>query len=200
MGAAVLKFVSLLVVLAGGTFATSAISAASCSPTLTASYPAPSLADGYVARLLANDLTDPRGIKFDIHGALLVVEPSIGITAPLWGIVWYLGLQIYGWRAHRRLVVKREAFWSRDPDYPSEYIQKAEIIDHRWQIVLNDEMSEDFPPREFRMDDREGSASEHRRRSTDSDEEDGVEQSGRRTRTRWLKPKGVKRLANSFEG
>ena len=54
---------------------------ASCSPTLSASYAAPSVADGYVARLVANGLTDPRGIKFDSQGALLVVESGFGITA-----------------------------------------------------------------------------------------------------------------------
>lgn len=52
-----------------------------CSPTLTASYSAPSVAPGYVARLVANNLTAPRGIKFDGHGSLLVVEQGVGITA-----------------------------------------------------------------------------------------------------------------------
>lgn len=56
-------------------------SAQSCSTTLTASYPAPSLAPGYVARLVANGLRRPRGIKFDSSGALLVVEQNVGITA-----------------------------------------------------------------------------------------------------------------------
>ncbi|KAK4894108.1 hypothetical protein LTR27_007693 [Elasticomyces elasticus] len=55
--------------------------AASCSPTLSASYAAPSVAEGYVARLVANNLTKPRGIKFDSQGALLVVEQLSGITA-----------------------------------------------------------------------------------------------------------------------
>lgn len=55
--------------------------APSCSPTLTASYPSPSVADGYVARLVANDLSSPRSIKFDSQGALLVVEANSGIVA-----------------------------------------------------------------------------------------------------------------------
>ena len=57
------------------------IAAASCSPTLTASHAAPSVADGYVARLVANNLTTPRGITFDSQDALLVVEQDSGITA-----------------------------------------------------------------------------------------------------------------------
>ena len=52
--------------------------AQSCS---TPSYPAPSLADGYVARLVASDLSSPRGIQFDSNGALLVVESGTGIAA-----------------------------------------------------------------------------------------------------------------------
>ena len=52
--------------------------AQSCS---TPNYPAPSLADGYVARLVTSDLRTPRGIKFDSNGALLVVESGHGITA-----------------------------------------------------------------------------------------------------------------------
>ncbi|OQO12130.1 hypothetical protein B0A48_02770 [Cryoendolithus antarcticus] len=61
--------------------AQSSIGGATCSPTLTAKSAAPSVADGYVARLVANGLTKPRGIKFDSQGALLVVESGVGITA-----------------------------------------------------------------------------------------------------------------------
>lgn len=56
-------------------------SSSSCSVTLTASYPAPSLAPGYTARLVANNLTRPRSIHFDSAGKLLVVEGGSGITA-----------------------------------------------------------------------------------------------------------------------
>jgi glucose/arabinose dehydrogenase len=64
-------------------FTASAIaqSSSSCSATLTASYPAPSLASGYTARLVANNLTRPRGIHFDNAGKLLVVESGSGISA-----------------------------------------------------------------------------------------------------------------------
>jgi len=56
-------------------------STASCSSTLSANYPAPSVADGYKATLIANDLTDPRSILFDSEGHLLVVEQEVGIVA-----------------------------------------------------------------------------------------------------------------------
>src|SRR5215469_18146152 len=52
----------------------------SCSVTITASYPTPSVAAGYEARLIANGLTAPRGIIFDKQGHLLVVEQSSGIA------------------------------------------------------------------------------------------------------------------------
>lgn len=54
---------------------------ARCTSTLSAKYPAPSVADGYVVRLVANGLTTPRSIKFDTHGRLLVVEAGVGVSA-----------------------------------------------------------------------------------------------------------------------
>lgn len=54
--------------------------AQSC-PSLTADYPAPSVASGYEARLVAQGLEKPRGIVFDNNGNLLVVERGVGITA-----------------------------------------------------------------------------------------------------------------------
>jgi glucose/arabinose dehydrogenase len=54
--------------------------AQSC-PSLTASYPAPSVASGYEARLVAQNLEKPRGIIFDNKGNLLVVERGKGVSA-----------------------------------------------------------------------------------------------------------------------
>ncbi|EMD00918.1 hypothetical protein BAUCODRAFT_118642 [Baudoinia panamericana UAMH 10762] len=62
-------------------FAQSPIASASCSSTLVPRGAAPSVAPGYVARLVANNLTSPRGIKFDTNGALLVIEQNSGIVA-----------------------------------------------------------------------------------------------------------------------
>ncbi|KAK5232664.1 hypothetical protein LTR47_006228 [Exophiala xenobiotica] len=60
--------------------------------------------------------------------------PAIGITAPLWGILWYWGLLLYERFTDLQLVVNRTPFWMKDPDCPSEYVQQAEVIDHTWQI------------------------------------------------------------------
>ncbi|ORY15537.1 soluble quino protein glucose/sorbosone dehydrogenase [Clohesyomyces aquaticus] len=54
--------------------------AESC-PSLTASYPAPSVANGYEARLVAQGLTKPRGLVFDNKGNMLVVERGVGVSA-----------------------------------------------------------------------------------------------------------------------
>lgn len=54
---------------------------AKCSPTLVAARPLPSVAAGYVVRLVANGLTLPRSIKFDNNGHLIVVESGKGVTA-----------------------------------------------------------------------------------------------------------------------
>jgi hypothetical protein len=53
----------------------------SCSTTISAGYPAPTLGNGYSARIIANGLSNPRSIKFDSAGNLLVVQSGKGITA-----------------------------------------------------------------------------------------------------------------------
>lgn len=70
--------------------------------------------------------------------------PVIGLTAPLWGVLWYWGLQVHEWRIGRQLTVSREAYWMPDPDCPTEYVQQAEVIDLTWSITPKDGMSEGF--------------------------------------------------------
>lgn len=60
--------------------ATTAHAQSSCeSNTLEVPYPAPKAADGWEYRLVAQNLTRPRGILFDSDGALLVVDRGAGI-------------------------------------------------------------------------------------------------------------------------
>lgn len=60
--------------------ATTARAQDSCSSnTLSVSYPAPVAASGWEYRLVAQNLTRPRGILFDSDGALLVVDRGAGI-------------------------------------------------------------------------------------------------------------------------
>lgn len=55
--------------------------ASPCTNTITPqSNATPSVAPGWQAAVVANNLTSPRGIKFDTEGALLVVEQERGIV------------------------------------------------------------------------------------------------------------------------
>ena len=56
--------------------------------------------------------------------------PCIGLSAPLWGLVWYAGLSTYLRFLPYDFLVDRSAFWMKDPDNEEEYIQRAEIINH----------------------------------------------------------------------
>ncbi|KAK5685077.1 hypothetical protein LTS10_003152 [Elasticomyces elasticus] len=80
----------------------------------------------------------------DVTGLPWYIVPAIGITAPLWGLLWYCGILIRERLIGRHLVVSRAAFWEPDPDDPGEYVEFAEIIHHAWQITARDDMSENF--------------------------------------------------------
>jgi amino acid transporter len=76
--------------------------------------------------------------------------PCIGLSAPLWGLVWYAGLSTYLRFSPYDLVVDRSAFWMKDPDNEEEYIQRAEIINHirqprdaRWAMATSANFGED---------------------------------------------------------
>merc|ERR1711939_996797 len=80
-----------------------------------------------------------------ITGFQWYIIPAIGISAPLWGVVYYWGLLIYEWKIGKQLDVTRQAYWAQDPDCPGEYVQRAEIIDHTWLITARgDNMSDGF--------------------------------------------------------
>lgn len=80
----------------------------------------------------------PAGSPFNdsVTGIPFYLIPTIGVTAPLWGLVYYAAFRFYQAVIKRReLVVTRQAYWSKDPDCPGEYIQLAEVIDHSWEVV-----------------------------------------------------------------
>lgn len=60
---------------------TTSSTAISCPITISAAVAAPSVAAGFEASLVANGLYKPRGIAFDGHGHLLVLEQTAGIVA-----------------------------------------------------------------------------------------------------------------------
>lgn len=51
-----------------------------CPGALTPTYPAPKLAQGWTAQLIANGVKSARGLVFDSSGALLVAQANTGIT------------------------------------------------------------------------------------------------------------------------
>jgi len=60
------------------------------------------------------------------------IIPAIGISTPLWGVVWFGGLKARSWSSMRKLVVTRVPHIEEDPDDPGNYIQLAEVVDHSW--------------------------------------------------------------------
>ena len=62
------------------------------------------------------------------------IVPAIGISAPLWGLLYYALLRAYQRYNNVELIVTRVPFWMKDPDCQGEYVQRAEVIDHTWQV------------------------------------------------------------------
>lgn len=58
---------------------TTTAQATACATVLTPDYSAPVAAKGWKAQLIATNLTNPRSIKFDSNGALLVLEARTGL-------------------------------------------------------------------------------------------------------------------------
>ena len=58
---------------------TTTAQATACATVLTPAYSAPVAAKGWKAQLIATNLTNPRSIKFDSDGALLVLEARTGL-------------------------------------------------------------------------------------------------------------------------
>ncbi|KAI9844217.1 MAG: hypothetical protein M1837_005723 [Sclerophora amabilis] len=72
-------FLTVVALVTTVAFAQSSSSPCSAAQQQTPSYPAPSVAPGYEARLVATDLEQPRGLVFDSRGHLLVLEQGVGI-------------------------------------------------------------------------------------------------------------------------
>ncbi|KAF1998203.1 amino acid transporter, partial [Amniculicola lignicola CBS 123094] len=60
------------------------------------------------------------------------VVPTIGLSSVLWGVVWWLGLQLVMKQRGQRLEVTRTPFCDKSDD-KGEWVLKYEIIDHVWR-------------------------------------------------------------------
>ncbi|KAF1972946.1 soluble quino protein glucose dehydrogenase [Bimuria novae-zelandiae CBS 107.79] len=78
--AALRSLLALAYIALGVQAQTSTASAAACASTIESQNPAPSVASGWRVDLVANNLTEPRGVIFDSEGGLLVVEQNRGIS------------------------------------------------------------------------------------------------------------------------
>lgn len=81
----------------------------------------------------------------NITGFDSYIIPTIGLTAPFWGVLWYFGLLVYEYWIGRRLNVTKYVHLAEDPDEPGEYIQRAETVNHTWEIIVRDDGPDDFP-------------------------------------------------------
>jgi hypothetical protein len=78
-----------------------------------------------------------------VTGVPWYIIPVIGITAPLWGVLYYWALLIYEWKSETHLVVVRTAF--RLPNLnDDEYVQDSETIDHKWHKTPRHKNSENY--------------------------------------------------------
>ena len=78
-------------------------------------------------------------------GVRWYIVPVIGLSTPVWGVIWWLGLRIKGWRWQRRLEVPGVANLVAHADDPGQYIMVDEIVDHAWLVAKppSDTSSED---------------------------------------------------------
>ncbi|KAF1814073.1 hypothetical protein P152DRAFT_481226 [Eremomyces bilateralis CBS 781.70] len=58
------------------------------------------------------------------------IVPTVGISALTWGLIWFLGLKVVMWSVGRELNVTRTPIIV--PDIDSQWVQKAELIEHEW--------------------------------------------------------------------
>lgn len=79
-----------------------------------------------------------------VTGVPWYVLPLIGVSAPFWGILWFAGLRIYERVTYTQLEIVRRPIYVPDTKYPSEYIQRAELVTHWWPVQDSSEGSDDF--------------------------------------------------------
>lgn len=77
----------------------------------------------------------------EIIGYPWYILPTIGCTSFFWGVVWWFGLKFVRWRRRINFTVEREACLERDRR--GNYVQIAEIITHRRDIIVSGDTCKD---------------------------------------------------------
>jgi amino acid transporter len=62
------------------------------------------------------------------------IIPAIGMSSPLWGIAWWLGILLLERQRRKRLEVHKAALLVLDDD--ENYLQKVEIVKHSWEEMV----------------------------------------------------------------
>jgi hypothetical protein len=70
------------------------------------------------------------------------LAPVIGISALLWGVVWWLGMKVYMRWKGLKLVVTRTP-WIEQQEEDGEWTLRYEIIKHRWVANVGSHDSDD---------------------------------------------------------
>jgi hypothetical protein len=70
--------------------------------------------------------------------------PVIGLSAPMWGVAWYLGLRLVEAKRGKYLVVRREPTTKPDEGVPGQYIMTAENITHQWHVYTSRQAAENM--------------------------------------------------------
>jgi len=70
--------------------------------------------------------------------------PTIGLSALLWGVIWWGGMNVYMRWAGLKLIVTRRPYIQQEEEN-GEWTVKSEIVKHRWMadIGANDSESEE---------------------------------------------------------
>jgi amino acid transporter len=81
---------------------------------------------------------------YPVAGVPWFVLPLIGISAPAWGLIWFLLFRVYEWKTYTELDIVRMVHYVPDPKQPNEYIQHSELISHNWPLKSEGKMANDF--------------------------------------------------------
>ena len=66
------------------------------------------------------------------------IVPTIGLSTPIWGVVWWSGLKFVERKRGQRLKVNRRPYCEKDHE-DGEWVLKYEIIDHEWHANVTDD-------------------------------------------------------------
>ena len=95
-----------------------------------------------------------------VAGVPWFVLPLIGISAPAWGLIWFLLFRIYEWKTYTELDIVRKVYYTPDKKQSNEYIQHSEVIIHNWPLKSEGEMANDFAEDSVAADEGSGSREE----------------------------------------